>query len=135
MHTALEALREITRGVFPAQLARSGLAMAITSLLARTGGGGRLVVDELTTRLRFDPRVESAAYFCVVETMHLGGPVVIALDAPAGQLRVVLTGFDHGGLPLSEMRDRVEAAGGSVSVVEQAGQTLLEVRAPAPVVA
>ena len=44
--TALEALRQITRGVFPAQLGRSGLAMALTSLLALSSSSGRLVVAD-----------------------------------------------------------------------------------------
>ena len=35
MNTAMQSLREITRGVFPAQLARSGLPTALGSLLAR----------------------------------------------------------------------------------------------------
>ena len=82
LNTALEALREITRGVFPAQLVRSGLPMALTSLLARTGSARRLVVTDLATDRRFDPRVEAAAYFCVVEAVHdLGEPVVVVLDA------------------------------------------------------
>jgi len=42
LSTALEALREITRGVFPAQLARSGLRMALGSLLTRTPSTPRL---------------------------------------------------------------------------------------------
>ena len=37
MNTAMQSLREITRGVFPAQLARSGLPTALGSLLARPG--------------------------------------------------------------------------------------------------
>ena len=45
LNAALEALREITRGVFPAQLARSGLPTALGSLLARSqeyrAAGGR----------------------------------------------------------------------------------------------
>lgn len=46
LNSALEALREITRGVFPAQLARSGLPAALRSLLARSGSAGQLVVEE-----------------------------------------------------------------------------------------
>ena len=45
VNAALESLREITRGVFPAQLARSGLPTALQSLFTRTGGSRRLVVD------------------------------------------------------------------------------------------
>jgi signal transduction histidine kinase len=50
LNAALEALREITRGVFPAQLARAGLPAALASLLARTGTTQRLVVDRVRRR-------------------------------------------------------------------------------------
>ena len=132
LNTALEALREITRGVFPAQLVRSGLPMALTSLLARTGSARRLVVTDVATERRFDPRVEAAAYFCVVEAVHgLGEPVLVVLDARAYQLQLSVSGTDRGGLPVDEMRDRIEAAGGSVSIAEDGGRAVIDVRAPA----
>jgi signal transduction histidine kinase len=134
LNTALEELREITRGVYPAQLARSGLATALASLLGRTGSAGRLVVEHPAVGRRFGPRVEAAAYFCVAEAMHdLGGPVVVVLDAPGDQLRLVVTGSDRGGLPLGHIRDRVEAAGGTVSITREHRHVVIEVRAPAPV--
>ena len=48
MNSAMQSLREITRGVFPAQLARSGLPTALDSLLARPGltGPQRLTVED-----------------------------------------------------------------------------------------
>ena len=68
MNTAMKSLREITRGVFPAQLARSGLPTALGSLLARPDLPGATADGrELRLGLRFDPRVEAAAYFCVAE--------------------------------------------------------------------
>ena len=132
-NAALEALREITRGVFPAQLARSGLPTALGSLLARTGGSGRLVVEDSATGRRFDPRVEAAAYFCVAEaTRDLGAPILAVLTASGDQLQLVVSGSDRGGLPLGHMRDRVEAAGGSVSMTGEDGHTGIDVRLPAP---
>jgi GAF domain-containing protein len=132
-NAALEALREITRGVFPAQLARSGLPTALGSLRARTGGNGRLMVEDSATGRRFAPRVEAAAYFCVAEaTRDLGAPVVVVLTARGDQLQLVVSGSDRGGLPLGHMRDRVEAAGGSVSMTGEDGHTGVEVRLPAP---
>ena len=47
------------------------------------------------------------------------------------QLRLVMTGTDRGELPLGHMRDRVEAAGGSVSVTDEGGRTVVKVLAPA----
>jgi signal transduction histidine kinase len=127
---ALEELRELTRGVFPAQLARSGLSTALASLLGRPGSIGRLTAGGLAAGRRFDPRIEAAAYFCVAEAVRdLGGPVVVRLDAPGDRLRLVVTGRDRGGIPLNHMRDRVEAAGGSVSLTVEQGQAVIEVRA------
>ena len=57
--------------------------------------------------------MEAAAYFCVVEAVRdLGEPVVVVLDAQADELQVSVSGIDRGALPVDEMRDRVEAAGG-----------------------
>jgi signal transduction histidine kinase len=127
LNTALAELREITRGVFPAQLARSGLPAALGSLLGRTGSAGRLVVEDSAAGRRFDPRVEAAAYFCVAEALQdLRGPVVVVLDAAGDQLRLVVSGTDRGGLPLSHMHDRVEAAGGRVSITVDDGHAVIE---------
>ncbi|MFJ3404696.1 GAF domain-containing sensor histidine kinase [Promicromonospora sp. NPDC090134] len=134
LNLALAALREITRGVFPAQLARSGLPTALASLLARTSSSARLVVEPSVVGRRFDPRVEAATYFCVAEAIpDLGDPVVVLLEAHDDQLRLVVRGRDRGGLPLRHMQDRVEAAGGSVRITEQDGHTVIEVRGPTPV--
>lgn len=134
--TALESLREITRGVFPAQLVRSGLPMALTSLLARTADAGTLAVRDRAVGRRFDVRIEAAAYFCTAEAVQeRAGPVAVVLDAPGDELLLVITGHDGTADQLARMRDRVEAAGGSVSVTRSDGRAVLEVRSAAPVVA
>ena len=121
-------------GVFPAQLARSGLPTALGSLLARSGSAGQLVVEKPAIGRRYDPRIESAAYFCVAEAAReLVSPVMVSLAAHGQQLRVVVSGADRGGLPLGHMRDRVEAAGGSISLAAEGNQTVVEVRSAAPV--
>ena len=133
VNAALESLREITRGVFPAQLARSGLPTALQSLFTRTGGSRRLVVGKHADGRRFDPRVEAAAYFCVAEaTRDLGEPVRVALSAVDDGLLVAVTGGDGGQLPLSHIQDRVEAAGGTVSLLSEEGLTSLEAWFPCP---
>lgn len=111
---ALEALREITRGIFPAQLGRSGLPAALTSHLGRSGG--HLVVEESVVGRRFDPRVEAAAYFCTSEaTREVGNPAEVALSATDDWLELVISGPDHGDLPVASWRDRVEAADGTIA--------------------
>ena len=136
LNTALEALREITRGVFPAQLARSGLPTALGSLLTRNASTRRLVLEDFAVGRRFDPRVEAAAYFCVAEASRdLGDPLLVVIAADDYRLRVVVSGSDEGELTLSHMRDRVEATGGSVSVHAKDGHTVLEAWLPEPAAA
>jgi signal transduction histidine kinase len=131
LNTALEALREITRGVFPAQLARSGLPTAVGSLLARTGG--RLIVEDSASGVRFEPPVEAAAYFCAAEAARvLAEPVVVVITTNSEALQLVVSGRDGGALPLGHMRDRVGAAGGSFSITAEDDQTVVEVKLPTP---
>ncbi len=127
---ALEALREITRGIFPAQLVRSGLSAALRSDLGRRGG--RLVVGEDVVGLRFHPKVEAAAYFCASEAVReMGDPVEVNLSAPGDRLELTVTGTDPGELTLALLGDRVEAAGGTVTT-ERSGQAFrLRVGLPA----
>jgi signal transduction histidine kinase len=129
-NTAMQSLREITRGVFPAQLARSGLPTALGSLLARSGLTGRLTVEDSAAGLRFDPRVEAAAYFCVAEAAR-GRAIDVNLSVHGDQLHLSASVSEGGGLSLGHMRDRIEAAGGSVSTTARDGRTFVEVRAPA----
>jgi signal transduction histidine kinase len=133
MNTAMQSLREITRGVFPAQLARSGLPTALGSLLARSDLIGRLTVEDSAAGLRFDPRVEAAAYFCVAEaTRAFNHAIDVNLSVHGDQLHlnVSVIASEGGGLSLSHMRDRIEATGGSVLTTGREGRTFVEVRAP-----
>jgi signal transduction histidine kinase len=131
LSSAMEALREITRGVFPAQLTRSGLPIALTSLLARPDHRGRLTVDESADGRRFDARVEAAAYFCVAEaTLALDPPIAASLAVRGDLLLLEVSGSVAGALPLDHMRDRMEATRGSLSTTHHDGRTAIVVSAP-----
>jgi hypothetical protein len=127
----LEALREITRGVYPAQLARSGLGIALSAHLTRWGRGS----------LEVDARVEAAAYFCFAEGVRdFAPPVDVTLGVSDDHLVLTLRGSASSDGGLQRMRDRLDALGGSVtrdSVAgngPDAGPTVLTVRVPvAPV--
>jgi signal transduction histidine kinase len=132
---ALEELREITRGVFPAQLARSGLQPALASMLAR-GNAGRLVADPSTDGLRLNPRVEAAAYFCVGEVVaHLLPPVEVGLSRADDRLTVVVTGGAGAKLPAYSLKDRVEAVDGSVTIHATSAGVVVQLSLPAPALA
>ncbi|HEU0103284.1 MAG TPA: hypothetical protein VFR07_13280 [Mycobacteriales bacterium] len=125
---ALAALREITRGVFPAQLTRSGLGPALGSLLGRADAG-RLEIEAAVRDRRLDPQAEAAAYFCVAEALReLGPPVEVTLGAAGEGLHLVVTG--RGPLTLVGLRDRVDAAAGRAVVTPQGELSRLDVWLP-----
>jgi hypothetical protein len=110
-NAALEALRDLTRGVFPSQLVRSGLEPTLRSLVARSPSGARLTVE---AGRRYAPRVEAAVYFCCVEALRAdGGPISIELAEHADRLVLRISGA-HDGVDLRGVQDRGEAAGGQL---------------------
>ena len=133
-YSALEALRTLTRGVFPAQLTRQGLVPALTGYLERTGSG------TLTAELggaRFDPRVESCAYFCVVEFVRAVGACaeVVVSTTSDGDLGVVVraAGAADVGGAANHLEDRVAAFGGRLRISRQRDRAELTFVLPASV--
>ncbi|GAA1621593.1 hypothetical protein GCM10009744_05920 [Kribbella alba] len=111
-NAALESLRELTRGVFPTQLARTGLSRALRSHLARNGLDATLHVETPADR-RFPARVEAAVYFCCVEALRAGSAAArIDLQIVAEELVVQIRGFARDQIDVQAIVDRVEAAGG-----------------------
>jgi hypothetical protein len=116
-NAALEALRELTRGVFPSQLVRSGLVPTLQSLVARAPGGTELAVGVAAGR-RYAPRVEAAVYFCCAEVLRTGdGPVSVELAEDAGRLVLRVSG-GAGRIDRQGVEDRVEAVGGLLTVAD-----------------
>ena len=118
MNTALEALREITRGVFPAQLARSGLPTALGSLLARTGGTGRLVVERRRPRQTLRPARRGRGV--LLRRRGDARPRRPGRRDADGGRRSAAAGRQRrrtgAASSRDDIRDRVEAAGGTVSI-------------------
>ncbi len=125
---ALESLRDITRGVFPTQLARVGLGAPLRTLLARNGLDGVLAMSPEAER-RYSARVEAAVYFCCVEMLRRSAkPSRIDLQLAGDELLLEVEGVGLDEIDLQVIRDRVEAAGGSVL---DDGVRRLSVRVPA----
>lgn len=114
VNAALESLRELTRGVFPTQLERSGLEPALRSLLARSAVAPTLSVDDSAAGRRFGPRVETAVYFCCSEAV-LGepGPTGVELLVAGDHLLVRIAGTPDGVHPQTGV-DRLGAVGGTI---------------------
>ncbi|MFC7495067.1 MULTISPECIES: GAF domain-containing protein [unclassified Nocardioides] len=131
-NTALEALRDLSRGVFPSQLERAGLEPALRSLLTRTAAGTTLTVDGVAGT-RFAARVEAALYFCCVEATRSGGDVTaLRLEVADARVHLRIERVDARALDLRAITDRLGAAGGTVAVD---GDTLVVSVPAAPAVA
>ncbi len=124
VNSGLEALRELTRGVFPTQLARSGLEPALRSVLARSGHGTTLRIDASAVGLRFGPRQEAAAYLCCAEAARQHpGPTAVELRIEGDTLVQRIVGAGFTALNLQGIEDRMDAVGGTV-VIEPDGMVV-----------
>lgn len=131
---ALDELRTVVRGVFPALLARRGLVPALAAELETTRPLAVLEVDGSVPD-RLDPDVEAAAYlFCVqVAPVEIGSTVrlaasdeltaVVLRNGSPSTARTLADGWQHA-------TDRVEALGGAVAVEPQPGGLLVRARLP-----
>ena len=133
---ALEALRDIARGVFPPLLARKGLAAALRVYAARAGGRVALTVTPPARTARFPSHLEAVTYFCAVETVReLGGSALIDLDLDDSHLTLTVTAIDLSGR-LAEggqgVVDRVLAWDGTVTIDAQGAPARLRVSFPQP---
>lgn len=130
----LEELRALAHGVYPPLLADHGLEEALRAVVGRLPVPVELRVREAG---RCAPEVEGAVYFCVTEALqnvlkHAGDArrVVVELDGTRrGELRVSVcddgAGFDpaaaDGGAGVTNMRDRLVALGGELTVDAEPG--------------
>lgn len=123
--TALESLRDLTKGLHPTLLTRSGLASALTSYVGRSAGRTTLVVEPGLSAGRWPDRVEAAAYFCCTHAMMYGGVGTVTLRAApeSDDLEVELAGTDLDAAARQSMIDRVEALRGSLE--DEAGRIVI----------
>jgi signal transduction histidine kinase len=135
-----EVLREISQGLYPAVLADSGLRPALRALARRSGVP--VSVDVQVTERLAEP-VEAAAYYAVSEALsnvarHADASAAeVEAIASDGMVRVRIRDNGRGGADfsrgsgLTEVRDRVEAFGGRVSLHSPRGAgTVLEITLP-----
>jgi signal transduction histidine kinase len=132
---AVDALRDIARGVFPPSLGRKGLTAALRQYAARAGGRVVLTVSIPARTTRFASHLEAVTYFCAVETVReLGGSARVELDLDDSDLTLTVTAIDpncrlaDGG---QGVVDRVLAWDGTVTVdAHDDGRARLRVSLP-----
>jgi signal transduction histidine kinase len=129
--SALDELRELSRGIHPAILSEGGLAPALKALTRRSNVPAELDADVPT---RLPEPVEVAAYYLVCEALTNtakyadASTVHIHARLRDGRLRVAVRDDGVGGATpgsgsgLVGLTDRVEALGGTLSITSPPGQ-------------
>jgi signal transduction histidine kinase len=144
----MATLTDLSRGIYPRQLAEAGPAPALLAMLAPSGrrvAEGTPVYLDLAMIGRLPPDVESTLYFCVLEAVqnavkHAGATAVrvAALRTPRA-IDVVVADDGSGFVPdavvpgrgLANMADRAEAVGGHVDVASKlSAGTAVTIRVP-----
>ena len=124
---ALETLRDLARGIYPPLLAEKGLSTALESQARKATVPVTVDADGVG---RYPQEVEATVYFCVLEALQNvqkyaeASTVVVRLRETNGGLQFEVTddgsGFDvatvHMGAGLTNMRDRLDALGGTVRI-------------------
>lgn len=130
LDAGLEELRELARGLHPRALGEHGLQGALAALCDRVS----LPVELDVTEDRLGRHVEATAYFIVAEALtnvvkHAQATQASVAIACAGDVvRVEVTDDGHGGADTSAgsgligLRDRAEAAGGTLVIVSPPGR-------------
>jgi signal transduction histidine kinase len=126
--SALDELRVIARGIYPAVLAELGFATAIEALAETAPLPIKL--GELP-RERLDPNIEATAYFIVADLVRdpAAGHVTISGRHNGNNLTLVVT-TDTVTNDVTRLVDRVGAAGGSVRTRPLTDKLALEVEIP-----
>jgi signal transduction histidine kinase len=132
--TAIEQLRDLAHGIYPAVLENDGLAEALREAARRSAIAVTVSSNGLP---RYPPDVESAVYFCCLEavqnaTKHAGdgANVTVDLNETDGVLQVEIADDGVGFNPVAardsagmrNMSDRIGALGGRLDVASTPGE-------------
>jgi signal transduction histidine kinase len=141
---ALENLRDLARGIYPPLLADKGLAAALESQAGKSTAPVAVESDGIG---RYAQETEAGVYFCVLEALQNVAKyadakhVTVHLGQENGLLTFSVTddgkGFDPATTPsgsgLQNMRDRIEALGGTLEIRSEVGAgTVVAGRVPVP---
>jgi signal transduction histidine kinase len=139
---AVETLRELARGIYPAVLADLGLAAALEAQARRSPLTVEVHADSLH---RYPPEMEAAVYFCCLEALQnaikhaQATTMVITVGESAGQLSFTAADDGRGidvararsGSGIQNMMDRMAALQGSLDLgTAPGGGTIVSGRLP-----
>jgi signal transduction histidine kinase len=140
--SALVEIRELVHGIFPPILADRGLVVAVEQRSARLPLPVRVDAEPADIGRRFEPSVESAAWFVISEALtnavkHSGAELVTVRIRADAQLVVTVSDDGVGiaddavGHGLTGITDRIAALGGTCALTRaDAGGTTLTFSLP-----
>jgi signal transduction histidine kinase len=144
---AIEALRDLARGIYPPLLADQGLAAALDAHARKSPVATIVEADDMR---RYSQEIEAAVYFCCLEALQNVAKyadaerAAVRLSEEEGELRLSVSddgrGFDPAatgrGSGLQNMADRLEALAGTLEIESAPGAgTRVEGRLPLAAVA
>jgi signal transduction histidine kinase len=130
---AIETISSLSRGIYPSLLSEQGLVAALRSAVGTSAIPVTITADEM---VRLPATVEAALYFCCMEALqnaakHSGArTLLVCLSHDATTSRLVVSddggGFSPSvgrstGAGLANMRDRLDAVGGVLTVTSLPG--------------
>jgi signal transduction histidine kinase len=131
LHSALEELRALASGIFPAVLADEGLAAAVEALAEDQPGTIKI---ELLPDKRLNPAVEVAAYRVIAEAVKRAGRTPVSVAARADEGMLVAEVSSDGPIAdladLGDLEDRVGALDGTIEMHQADGQAVIRAEIP-----
>ncbi len=142
VQTTLSELRELAHGIYPPLLRDRGLAEALRTAANRAVLPVDVRADDVG---RYPGEMEAAVYFCCLEAMQNAGKyagpdarITVAVAADTDRLSFAVTddgpGFQPGvgldGHGFVNMRDRLGALGGELTIESAPGRTCIMGRMP-----
>jgi signal transduction histidine kinase len=121
---AVDALRAVAHGIYPPLLESEGLETALRAVERASPIALSVIASGLA---RYDRQAEETIYFCVLETIEQarmsGASGVHVTVAEAGADLVLSIDVDGRSteLDLTSVTDRIDAAGGRISIDERSG--------------
>jgi len=139
---AIDTLTQLSRGIYPRLLADEGMVQALRAALAISPIPVRVEAVDVP---RLPSAIEAALYFCCMEAVQnaakhsLASRVTVTIGTQDGSVRMTVDddgeGFDvsyaEPGAGLTNMRDRIDAAGGQLEMTSTPGVgTRVDVHVP-----
>ena len=130
---AIETLHSLSRGIYPSMLSEHGLVAALRTAVATSAIPVTITAHAM---VRLPSAIEAALYFCCMEAVQnaakhsRASSLVVHISDQAGASRLVVTDDGDGfsptsgqstGAGLHNMRDRMDAVGGVVTVTSRPG--------------